>query len=386
MRVALVSEVFLPAVDGVVRRLQRTLEELDRLGQEVTVIAPAGGPPAYASAPVVDMPALRVPLYPDGDGYPEKRVSLPGPALGEALRRIKPDVIHAVNPFLLAAGAVYYAGRLSRPLVASFHANVPQYANYYRLGWLESFGWRYVRALHGRAALNLCTSRATLSALRARGIERLELWPYGIELDSFDPGLADPSWRRRLSGGHSDRLVLLYVGRLAKEKQIERLVPTLRRRDDLTLAIVGDGPERCRLEREFAGTSTQFLGLLTGEDLTRAYASADAFVFPSTSETLGMVILEAHASGLPVLAADSPVAQELVRDGVDGLLFCPHDSCSLGAAVQELLDHPAARAEMSRRARRSVSNVTLTWNGATRRLLEFYERVAADGVPAGAPR
>jgi glycosyltransferase involved in cell wall biosynthesis len=125
-----VTEVFLPAVDGVVTRLRRTLEELDQFDDEVLLVAPAGGPHSYGGAGVVGVPGLRVPLYPDGNGYPEKRVSLPGTPLRAALREFAPDVIHAINPFLLAAGAVHYAARNNIPVVASYHANIPAYGRY----------------------------------------------------------------------------------------------------------------------------------------------------------------------------------------------------------------------------------------------------------------
>jgi glycosyltransferase involved in cell wall biosynthesis len=381
MRVALVTEVFLPAVDGVVTRLRRTLEELARYGDEVMVIAPAGGPRCYAGAPVVGVPGLRVPLYPDGSGYPEKRVSLPIPPLGHALRRFAPDVIHAVNPFLLAAGAVRYAERHKIPLVASYHAHVPYYTHYYGLGALEPFGWRYVARLHNRAHINLCTSNATAVELRAHGIGRLAVWPYGVEPNRFSPQWASQGWRKRLSGGHPERTILLCVGRLAKEKSLHRLAPVVRELDGVALAIAGDGPLRPELERLFAGTPTTFLGLLAGDDLSRAYASADAFVFPSDSETLGMVMLEAHAAGLAVVAADTPAARELVRDHVDGLIYDPADARALVATVRRLVEDCQLRTAMGEEGRRSVTDAT--WSRATAVLREHYRR-AAVGRPSAA--
>ncbi len=376
MRIAVVTEVFLPAVDGVVTRLRRTLEELERFGDEVVVVAPAGGPPEYAGAVVVGARPLSMPLYPDGDGYPEKRVSLPDRALGRALRGFRPDVIHAVNPFLLAAGGVYYARRHRVPLVASYHANVPSYASYYRLGALEGLGWQYVRALHSCADLNLCTSRAAIETLRRKGVKRLALWPYGVEaeLARVTPeGTA--AWRERLGRGGPERPIVLFVGRLAKEKSVDRLVAVARELEGVSLAIVGDGPLRRMLERRFAGTATTFTGILTGEDLANAYAAADVFVFPSQSETLGLVMIEAHTLGLPVVASDSAAARELVRDGVDGLLCDPDDPGALVAAVRRLASDPALREVMSREARHAVDGAS--WTRATEVLREHYETVLA---------
>lgn len=385
MRIAFVTEVFLPAVDGVVTRLQRTLEQLQRHGDEVLVVAPAGGPPSYEGARVVGVPGLRIPLYPDGSGYPDKRVSLPVPRLRTALREFTPDVVHAINPFLLGAGAVHYAHRRRIPLVASYHANIAAYSRYYGLGALESVGWRYVVWLHNHADVNLCTSTATIEQLRARGLQRLGLWPYGIETDRFSPRWAQLDWRARLSPGHPHRVILLYVGRLAKEKSLQRLVPVVRELEGVSLAIVGDGPVRPELERLFSGTPTTFLGLLSGEALSHAYASADAFLFPSDSETLGMVMLEAHAAGLPVVTADTPAARELVRDGVDGLRYDAHDPSSLVSAVRRLVQSRELRRTLGAGARASADGAT--WGHATDELRRHYLGVtgALSGLAAGEP-
>jgi glycosyltransferase involved in cell wall biosynthesis len=375
VRVAIVTEVFMPAVDGVVTRLRRTLEELQRAGDEVLVIAPEGGPPDYAGARVIGLPTVRMPLYPDGKGYPPKRVSFPAPSLGAALRRFRPDVVHAINPVLLGAGAVMYARGRKLPLVASYHAHLPVYTHCYRLGLLEPAGWRYLRTLHNRAHVNLATSRATVELLSRHGIERLAHWPYGVDSERFHPRMRRASWRARLSGGREDRLVLLYVGRLAKEKTIEHLLEAVRGRDDVALALVGDGPLRERLERVFSGTPTTFVGFLHGAELAHAYASADVLVQPSQTETLGFVTLEAHAAGLPVLAAESPTARELIADGIDGLRFDPARAGSLAGCVARLLAEPQLLEAMRGRARESVARAT--WAQATATLRLQYEHARA---------
>jgi glycosyltransferase involved in cell wall biosynthesis len=383
VRIAIVSEVFLPAVDGVVTRLTRTLEQFGAAGDAALMVAPAGGPSAYAGIPVVGVPELRMPLYPDGDGYPPKRVSLPGFQLRRALNEFKPDVIHAINPVLLAAGAVAYARQRRIPLVASYHAHLPTYAHLYKIGWLEGAGWRYIRMLHNSAQVNLATSRATLQCLAEHGIERLDLWPYGIETEHFHPRMRSEQWRARLSGGEPDKPLLLYVGRLAKEKKIERLLCAVADRDDVRLAIVGDGPLRDELKQAFAGTPTTFHGFLSGEDLAHAYASADVFLLPSDTETLGFVTLEAHAAGLPVIAADSPAAHELIEQGVDGYRYDPSRRGELRRVVDRLLADPARLAEMRLAARRAVGDVT--WRNATDTLKGFYRLACerAGGAPVG---
>ncbi|MHB1536976.1 MAG: glycosyltransferase family 4 protein [Solirubrobacteraceae bacterium] len=371
MRIALVTEVFLPAVDGVVTRLTQTLEHQRRRGDEVLVLAPAGCPPSYAGASVLGMKALRLPLYPDGDGYPEKRVSFPQPALGRALNAFRPDVIHTVNPVLLGLGAVFHARRSGVPLVASYHAHLPTYTHVYGLGALESTGWRYVRSLHNHADVNLCTSRATMQTLRARGFHRLELWPHGIATPQRPSVHELARAREELSGGDPHSVLLLYVGRLAKEKQVQRLRPLIESIDGARLAVVGDGPLRAELEREFAGTRTIFAGLRSGAELAAAYAAADVFVFPSESETLGLVLLEAHAAGLPVVTAATPVGRELVTDGVDGLIYEPGSVTSMIEQTRLLVEDEQLRAKLAGKARDAVSGAS--WEHATDVLREHYK-------------
>ncbi|MGC9220841.1 MAG: glycosyltransferase family 4 protein [Solirubrobacteraceae bacterium] len=380
MRIAIVTEVFMPAVDGVVTRLQRTLEELQRAGDEVLVIAPRGGPDSYAGAPVIgvfDVPLL---LYRDGVGYPPKRISLPGPLMRRTLDNFQPDVVHVINPVLLAAGAVVLARNRHWPLVASYHAHLPAYAHLYHMGWAEPAGWKYLKALHNRAAVNLCTSRAVLSLLEERGFERLGIWPYGVDTELFRPSRADPRMRWRLSGGRPDRNVLLYVGRVAKEKTIEGLLEAVRNVENVSLAVVGDGPERQRLERVFAGTPTTFLGFLDGVELASAYASADTFLLPSSTETLGFVTIEALACGLPVIAADSPTSRELITDGVTGLRYRSDEPGSLAAAVATLEGDHALRTRMGLAAHAAMSSAS--WSRATASLRGFYR--AAQGYAADA--
>jgi glycosyltransferase involved in cell wall biosynthesis len=190
-------------------------------------------------------------------------------------------------------------------------------------------------------------------------------------------------------------VILLCVGRLAKEKSFHRLLPVVRQVDGISLAIVGDGPLRPSLERSFAGTPTTFLGLLDGEALSRAYASADAFLFPSDTETLGMVMLEAHAAGLPVLAADTPAAREVVREGLDGVRYAPRDPSALVASVRRLVEDQPLREALSAGARASVAGAT--WRHATDVLRGHYTAVSrvkgrsgqtdlpSSGLPAAHP-
>jgi glycosyltransferase involved in cell wall biosynthesis len=369
MRIAFFTETFLPATDGVVTRLRYTLEELARIGDDMLIIAPRypdGGPDTYAGARVYRVPGVPFPPY------PRIKLSPAHPGVGRALRGFGPDLIHAVNPFILGAGGIYYAQHLKVPLVASYHTNVATYARYYRLGFLVNATRWWTRQLHNRAEINLCTSEATMEYLLGEGIKRVRLWPQGVDARRFHPAKASKRWRKRLSAGHPYDRLLIYVGRLAPEKGIERLVVVLREVPGTRLAIVGDGPARRDLEREFACTPTVFTGLLQGEDLAAAYASADAFLFPSTTETLGIAMLEALASGLPVVAARGGASHEVVSEGRNGLLYDADSASSLVTAVRRLFSDDESREALVRGARPAAE--VRDWEYSTRALRGYYEQ------------
>lgn len=365
MRIALFTETFLPATDGVVTRLRHTLEELARAGDQVLVFAPSGGPESYAGARVYGVPGVPLPAY------PKIRLCPPHPGLGRALGRFHPDVIHVANPFILGTGGVFYSRRMGVPLVASYHTNVAMYARFYGVGFLERAVRWWTRTLHNRAALNICTSGATRDYLLHEGIKPVRIWPQGVDADRFHPDRASREWRNRLSGGHPDGKVLLFVGRLAPEKGIGSLKTVLHEIPEARLAIVGDGPARKALEKEFRGTPTVFTGLLTGNDLAAAYASADLFLFPSTTETLGIAMIEGLASGLPVVAARSGATHEVVSEGENGLIYEPGSDRDLVDAVRRVLENDALRAALSRGARAAAEK--LDWEASTATLRSYYE-------------
>jgi len=372
LRIAFFTETFLPATDGVVTRLRHTIEELARLGDDMLVIAPRypdGGPNSHAGARIHRVPGVPFPPY------PRIKLSPAHPGVGRALRSFGPHLIHVVNPFILGPGGIYFARRLKVPLVASSHTNVATYARYYNLGLLVNATRWWTRELHNRAEINLCTSGTTMEYLLKEGIKRVRLWPQGVDARHFHPAKASEEWRERLSAGHPSERLLLYVGRLAPEKGIERLKVVLREVPGTRLAIVGHGPARGDLEREFAGTPTVFTGLLQGEDLAAAYASADAFLFPSTTETLGIAMIEALASGLPVIAARGGASHEVVSDGENGLLYEAASAASLVTAIRELFSDDEAREALARAARATAEE--RDWESSTRVLRGYYEQARA---------
>jgi glycosyltransferase involved in cell wall biosynthesis len=367
MRIALFSETFLPKVDGIVTRLRHTVEHLQRNGNQVLVVAPDGGLTEYKGARIYGVSGFPLPLY------PELKLALPRPSIGVALEEFQPDLIHAVNPAVLGLAGLYYAKMMQIPLVASYHTHLPQYLQHYGLGMLEPVMWELIKASHNQALLNLCTSTAMIEELRAHGIQNLDLWQRGVDTETFHPDLASLEMRSHLSQGHPESPILLYVGRLGAEKEIERIKSVLEAIPNACLALVGDGPHRSVLERHFAGTPTHFVGYLTGKELGSAFASADAFIFPSRTETLGLVLLEAMAAGCPVVAARSGGIPDIVTDGVNGYLFDPADERGAIAATVRLLERQQERETLRQNARAEAER--WSWAAATRQLQNYYRAV-----------
>ena len=372
LKIALFTETFLPKVDGIVTRLTKTVQHLVAAGDEVLIFCPEGAPETYMGARVVGVPAMPLPLY------PELKLALPRPMVSDALDAFNPDLVHVVNPAVLGLGGIWGAKQKGYPLVASYHTHLPKYLEHYGLGMLEPVLWELLKMAHNQAQLNLCTSTAMVAELSEKGIQHTALWQRGVDTELFRPELRSQSMRERLLGGRSDTgQLLLYIGRLSAEKQIERIRPVLDAMPNARLALVGDGPYRQQLESLFAGSAANFVGYLAGEELASAYASADAFLFPSSTETLGLVLLEAMAAGCPVVGANRGGIPDIVSDGVNGCLYEPDGvdggAGSLAAATQRLLGDPGEREQLRRNAREEAER--WGWAGATAQLRNYYKQV-----------
>ncbi|HTV83296.1 MAG TPA: glycosyltransferase [Acidobacteriaceae bacterium] len=268
----------------------------------------------------------------------------------------------------------------------SCHTNLPVHVHYYRLGFPEKAIWRLMRVRHGFAEANLCTSTATMGDLHSRGVDRLALWERAVDAQGFHPSKRSTEMRRRLSGGETEKPLLLHMGRLSAKKDVailrtalEAVVPGAR------LAIVGDGPTRRELERHFSGTAAYFAEYSDGEELAAAYASADLFLMPSRTETPGLVILEAMASGCPVVECRAGGVSDAVEDGVTGFLYEP-------TAPDGLADALKARTGLSRetggdpgKSERGCGAAKLAErDGATPRALPAGDRGRAASAGEGA--
>ncbi|WP_314146935.1 glycosyltransferase family 1 protein [uncultured Leifsonia sp.] len=369
MRVAVVSESFLPTVNGVTNSVLRVLDHLAAVGHEAIVICPdAGAPAEYAGFRIHQVPSIAYRQFP---------VGLPSPQVQRILARFGPDVLHAASPFLLGAQAIAAANRLGVPSVAVYQTDVAGFARRNGLGMTSAIAWKYVRWVHDGADLTLAPSAASEFDLRQAGVARLARWGRGVDLDRYHPNHRRTpeavALRERLSP--DGEVVVGYVGRVAPEKQVERL-RALRGLPGLSVAIVGDGPARAAVERELRGMHVTWLGRLGGAELGTAYAALDVFVHTGSEETFGQTVQEAHASGLPVVAPRAGGPVDLVEHGVDGLLYPPADDRALRAAVAMLAQDAPLRMRMGEAGRRAV--LGRSWDAICGELIGHYERVVLD--------
>jgi glycosyltransferase involved in cell wall biosynthesis len=373
VRIALFSETFLPQRNGVALLLDRLIRHLTAKGHEVLLAAPVswrprGEAPALRGVRVLRVPGVPLPRYPD------LTLALPvAPLVVREVAAFRPDVIHLVTEYSLGLTGLQAAATLGVPALASFHTNIPRYLPYYGFAWAADLCWRYLRWFHNQAAATFCPSEANRRELMERGFRNVRVWPRGVDTTRFAPAT------RSGDGGNraTQPLRLLYVGRLTPEKDLPVLFDAyerLRARGRLLhLTLVGDGAYtgvmRARAPREVT-----FAGYLEGRALSEAYAAADVFVFPSRSETLGNVVLEALASGLPVVGVRDGGTVENVRDGVNGILCPPGDIEAFADGIRRLADDAPLRRHLAHNARAWAE--ARTWDAAFAPLTGAYEELA----------
>lgn len=363
MRIAIVTESFLPQVNGVTNSVLRILEYLHDHGHDAVVLSP-GGPSVPAHIHGFDVrPVTAVPL----PGYRDVRVGTSTSAtLESTLRDFAPDVVHLAAPFVIGYRGLLAANRLGIPTVAVYQTDVPSYASRYRMSVAEPLLWGRVRQIHRLATVTLAPSRSALRQLHAHQVPRVKMWGRGVDTVRFSPQFRDEHWRAEHARGRS---IVGYVGRLAPEKQVADL-RMLTDIPDTQLVIVGDGPERSRLERLLP--DALFTGQLEGAALSRAFASMDVFVHPGELETFGQTLQEALASGIPVIAPAKGGPLDIVQPSHTGWLYPPGRLDVMRARVRDLLGDDAKRAAFSRSARDSTLGVS--WEQVCDQLLDHYRQ------------
>lgn len=364
LKIAIFTEVFLPKVDGIVSIICLMLRRLNELGHEVLIIGPKTDYKTYEGAKIISVDGPPFPFY------PEFKINIARPYVRKEIQRFQPDIIHSVNPVFLGPYGIYFARRHKIPLLASFHTDVAQYVTHYGFGFTSPLIWAFFRLLHNRADLNLGPSTYVRDELIKHNFKEVHWWKRGIDTDFFSRGECDPAMRHRLTEGHPDDFLLIYVGRNAREKGLYELRDAIFPRPGVRLAIVGGGPAHEDLKAYFAGTPTVFPGYLHGEDLIQAYRAADAFVFPSTTETFGLVALEAMACGLPVIAVKAGGIVDSVIDGVNGLFYEPEKYEQLGLLVDRLHHDVQLRHKLAENGWQHAQS--RSWRATMDQLVDYY--------------
>lgn len=359
LRIAVVTETYPPEINGVAMTLGRFVRALQAREHQVQLIrprqSPADVPVAESNLEQVLQPGVPIPRY---SGL---KMGLPAKS---TLRRIwslkRPDVVHVVTEGPLGWSAVAAAKTLRIPVATDFHTNFHSYSRHYGLGWLKRPIAAYLRRFHNQAHVTMVPSLTIRRDLEQAGFRNLEVVARGVDTQLFDPARRSAALRASWGVGEAG-LAVLYIGRVAPEKNLDLLVQAYqaskRVRPDARLVVVGEGPALSGLQA--AHPEIVFCGARRGEDLAAHYASADVFLFPSLTETFGNVLLEAMASGLACVAFDYAAAAEHVRHGVNGLKAPYGDSAEFIAQTLRLIEDEALRRSVGARAR--LTALDLSW-------------------------
>ena len=370
MKIAIFTDTFYPDINGVARTLKRFTDYLDHQNIEFKVFAPETTSNEYISENIHRFKSLSFFLY------PECRLALPNLLHIKAeLQSFSPDIIHVATPFNLGLCGVYYAKKLNIPLVGSYHTDFDQYLQYYDLQFLSKWVWKYMAWFHAPFEKIFVPSMDTLNGLKSRNFKNLAVWARGVDCRLFHPNYDKDSIRQKY--GITKKYVLSFVGRLAPEKDVSTLLSIAKAlpaeiSEDIQWLWVGDGPLKEELEAE-APENVQFTGYLSGHDLAEIYSLSDLFVFPSRTETFGNVVLEALASGTPVVGANSGGVKNVIQSEITGKLCEPGNVDEFTTTIVDLLSHDSLRWQMSMEGRKYA--MSQRWDLILDRLLSSYQEV-----------
>lgn len=360
LRISLATETYFPQVNGVSRTLDHLVRHCAEQGDRVQLLLPSydqNGQQLPAQVEKRAWRAVALPFY--------REVVVPMVNVGmieKALDTFRPDLVHIATEGPLGWAALRAAKRLQLPVVSSYHTNFPQYLQTYSASFLEPICWHYLRWFHNNTLATFCPSDSTRVLIEGKGFKNVDIWRRGVDNHRFNPGKRDHELRKSIGVGPDD-ILTCYAGRLANEKNLAMLFDAwqgLADHDNCHLLVIGDGPLRERLEAR-STPKVIFAGYRYGEELASMYASSDLFVFPSLSETFGNVVLEAMASGLPVIAYDVQGPKDIVRDRQTGTLVSEISASALAAALLEIIGDQDRRRTMGRQAR--IYAEQQTWEG-----------------------
>jgi phosphatidylinositol alpha 1,6-mannosyltransferase len=360
MRIAVVTEAFLPQVNGVTNSVLRLLEFCKAQGHDVLIIAPEseGAPSEYLGYKIKHVPSISMKkLIP---------MAVPKKYLEPLLEGFAPDVIHLASPIFLGHYVARIARKMGIPTVSVYQTDIAGFARHYGLTIAHNTLKKWVSRIHQASDITLAPSKWACRDLEQSGVKNVRLWKRGVDLVNFTPARRDESLRANIAGGKK-KLIVGYVGRIANEKRIDDL-KILNQQGDIQLVIVGDGPAAPRIKRELPGA--RFVGYQSGTELARYVASFDIFVHTGKHETFCQGIQEALASGVPVIGPDTGGPVDLIEHGITGLLIDTADPHELLEAVATLRNHSSFDL-MQLAARRSVEH--RTWDYINSQLISHYQ-------------
>lgn len=371
MKIAIFTDTFTPELNGVANTLGYLRRYFDQMDVEYLFITPDYQCPAQEDCPnVYRIKGFQVPIS------PESRIVLPVYwRHRERIRQFNPDVIHVTTQFGIGRLGVDYAQEFGVPLVMSYHTNFDQYLKFHKLEFLDQPLWDYTKDFYAKGDVTLCPSQDTVDGLAQRGFGRLGIWSRGADLTAFNPNHRSSTLRQ--SWSTPEKLIFAYVGRLSAEKDLDIYLDAIRivnqtMAEQIQFVFTGVGP----YEAELQGVNLPnviLTGAKRGKALWETYASADAFVFPSGTETFGNVLLEAMASGLPTISVDAGGVRDFAVDGVNSLV-CQHKNAqSLATAICRLADNQLLRQRLSQGA--LVTAKSRSWERIFENLMKEYSRV-----------
>ena len=378
MKVAVFADTYTPQINGVTNTLNMLVQFYEKAGIEYKVFAPRYDTNPQISSEQEDSRIerfLSIKFIP----YPENRVTFPSTfRISSILSDFQPDIIHNMTEFNMGFAGLGYGKRHGIPTISNYTTNFSQYAQYYKVDFLEQTIWKYLHWFHTQNSLTLCPSLASQQLLRSKGIHNTRIFSRGIDANGFHPRHRNEELRKDL--GVADKLTFLYVGRVSCEKDLDILSSSFRElcqshEEQIAMVITGDGPYMDRCKHLFP-ENTVFTGYRKGKDLAEIYASCDIFVCPSSTETFGNVILEAMASGLPVIGADAGGVGEIIQHNVTGLKFHARNISSLTNCMTRLVEDIDLRDYLIMNEREYVAE--RSWDKIFADLLDTYQELLTE--------
>jgi glycosyltransferase involved in cell wall biosynthesis len=379
MRVAIFTGTFVENKDGVARSLYELVRSLRSKGHTVGIWAPEFTPQEDPEVHLFEIPSIPIPLYPD------YRMTIYLKNIFKELDKFKPDIIQISTPDLIALKFLKYGKEANIPIVSIYHTDFPSYLKYYKLQIFESTVWKKMVQFYNKCDAVFTPTNEMKEQLEKKGARRVEIWSRGIRKDSFDPSKRSDELRR--SWGADGKTVVLYSGRFVKYKDldiVEQVYQDLmeNKKKGVKFVLLGSGPMEKELKNKMP--DAVFPGYLTGDELHKAYASGDIFLFPSTTETFGNVVQEAISSGLPAVVSDIGGCKEIVIESDAGIVCRAKDADHFSDSVSNLIEDEEYYLALKQKG--LIWSKTRTWDSINDKLIEmFYELIGNDNVDGESP-